>query len=106
MLGKAILPNRHACEQTDNTEFATDIGSFDRQAPAETAPSVRLSVNFQLRQPNSSSGLSCLWQSHCIVLAEHQPFAMDASLATVFMLRAVPNLAAGMRSFEVPILLP
>jgi len=53
-LGEAVLPNRHACEQTDNTEFATGIGSFNGQAPAETAPSVRLLVNFQLRQPDAA----------------------------------------------------
>lgn len=32
--------------------------------------------------------------------------ASSESLATVFMLRAVPDLAAGMTSFELPIPLP
>jgi len=43
-----------AREQTANSEFATSVGSFNGQAPAETAPSVRLLVNFQLRQPDAA----------------------------------------------------
>jgi hypothetical protein len=36
------------------------------------------------------------------VLRTHSPPAISASLATVFMLRAVPFLAAGILSFESP----
>jgi hypothetical protein len=80
-----------------------------RQLPAVVGPSARQSI------PNvNNTGLTLLLLGRvrscdCGSLGcrhRENRAASSASFATVFMLRAVPDLAAGMTSFELPIPLP